>query len=75
MHLSAYAMWPLALLHGFGVSGGDGRQTWMLIVDILCIAAVAVALAYRLRPDRHPDTVARSSADTIHPPIAVGRQR
>ena len=30
VHLSAYAMWPLAVLHGFGVSGGDGRQTWMV---------------------------------------------
>ncbi|MEP6559894.1 MAG: ferric reductase-like transmembrane domain-containing protein [Nakamurella sp.] len=74
VHLSAYAMWPLALLHGFGVSGGDGRQSWMLILDTVCIAAIVVALAYRLRPDRHPDTVARRAAALVHPPTAMGRQ-
>lgn len=67
VHLSAYAMWPLALLHGWGVSGGDGRQTWMIILDLVCLAAVLAAVGYRLRPDRSPDTVARRSAATIHP--------
>ena len=67
VHLSAYAMWPLAVLHGFGVAGGDGRQTWMVILDIVCLAAVIGAVAYRLRPDRHPDTIARAAADVVHP--------
>jgi sulfoxide reductase heme-binding subunit YedZ len=75
VHLTAYAMWPLALLHGFGVAGGDGRQSWMLIVDAVCIAAVLGTLVYRLRPDRHPDTVARSAADVVHPPTTAGRHR
>jgi sulfoxide reductase heme-binding subunit YedZ len=68
VHLSAYAMWPLALLHGFGVSGGDGRQAWMLILDAVCILAVLVAIGYRMRPDRHPDTMARQAALMVHPP-------
>lgn len=67
VHLSAYAMWPLALLHGFGVSGGDGRQSWMIIVDVVCIAAVLGAITFRVRPDRHPDTLARQSAADSHP--------
>ena len=67
VHLSAYAMWPLTLLHGFGVSGGDGREAWMLILDAVCILAVLVAVGYRLRPDRHPDTVARRAAPMVHP--------
>ncbi len=67
VHLSAYAMWPLAVLHGFGVAGGDGRQSWMVILDIVCLAAVVGAVAYRLRPDRHPDTLARAAADVVHP--------
>jgi sulfoxide reductase heme-binding subunit YedZ len=67
VHLSAYAMWPLALLHGFGVSGGDGRQSWMIIIDVVCIAAVLGAITFRVRPDRHPDTLARQSAAAIHP--------
>jgi len=68
VHLSAYAMWPLVLLHGFGVSGGDGRQAWMLILDAVCILAVLVAIGYRMRPDRHPDTMARRAALMVHPP-------
>ncbi len=68
VHLCAYAMWPLALLHGFGVSGGDGREAWMLILDAVCILAVLVAIGYRIRPDRHPDTMARRAAQVVHPP-------
>jgi predicted ferric reductase len=75
VHLSAYAMWPLALLHGFGVSGGDGRETWMVVIDVIAIVAVVAALVYRLRPDRHPDTVARRTSGAIHPPLAAGRHR
>jgi hypothetical protein len=58
----------LALLHGFGVSGGDGRQAWMLMLDAVCILAVLVAVGYRIRPDRHPDTMARRAALMVHPP-------
>jgi DMSO/TMAO reductase YedYZ heme-binding membrane subunit len=75
VHLSAYACWPLVILHGFGVSGGDGRQTWMIIVDVVCVIAVLAAVAYRLRPDRHPDTLARRAAETVHPPARGGRHQ
>ena len=66
VHLSAYAMWPLALLHGFGVSGGDGRQAWMLILDAVCILAVLVAVGYRI-----PATDAVSCSMPTH--LAVGK--
>ena len=75
VHLSAYAMWPLALLHGWGVSGGDGRQLWMVALDITCVAAVLGAVGYRLRPDRHPDTVARAAAAAVHPPTRMQGSR
>ncbi len=67
VHVTSYAMWPLAVLHGWGTAGGDGRQTWLILVDIVCIAAVLATVGYRLRPDRHPDTVARGTARTAHP--------
>lgn len=67
VHLTAYVLWPLAMLHGFGVAGGDGRQSWMIVLDIGCLAAVLVAVIYRLRPDRHPDTTARLTAGLAHP--------
>ena len=73
VHLSAYAMWPLVILHGFGTAGGDGRETWLIVIDIICLAAVLAAVALRLRPDRHPDTLARQAAGVIHPPTTAGR--
>lgn len=47
VHWLAYAAWPLALLHGFG-TGTDGNAVWMLAIDAVCVAAVAVAIAWRL---------------------------
>lgn len=75
VHLSAYAMWPLALAHGWGVAGGDGRATWLVVIDIICVAAVLTFLGYRLRPDKHPDTVARRAATRVHPLSAPGVNR
>ncbi|SDO47813.1 Ferric reductase like transmembrane component [Nakamurella panacisegetis] len=75
VHLSSYAMWPIAVLHGFGTSGGDGTSPWMIILDIVCIAGVLGALAVRLRPDRHPDSVARQAATTAHPRESIGAGR
>ena len=75
VHLSAYAMWPLALAHGWGVAGGDGRETWLIMIDIICVAAVLATLGYRLRPDRHPDTVARRAATLVHPLSTPGVNR
>ncbi len=75
VHLTAYAMWPLALAHGWGVSGGDGHQLWMIVIDIVCIVAVLAAVAFRLRPDRHPDSVARAAAAVVHPPTRVEANR
>ncbi|WP_090482700.1 ferric reductase-like transmembrane domain-containing protein [Nakamurella panacisegetis] len=75
VHLASYAMWPIALVHGFGIAGGDGRSTWMLALDVVCIAAVAGMLLVRLRPDRHPDTLQRSVADVVHPRTPPGANR
>jgi sulfoxide reductase heme-binding subunit YedZ len=75
VHLAAYAMWPIALIHGFGISGGDGTSKWMIITDIVCITSVLVALTLRLLPDRHPDSVARQAADITHPREEIGSRR
>ena len=47
VHWAAYACWPVALLHGFGI-GSDNRQLWMLALDVLAITAVAGAACWRL---------------------------
>ncbi len=47
VHWLAYAAWPVAVLHGFG-TGSDVHQTWMLFIDIACIAAVLGAVVVRV---------------------------
>jgi predicted ferric reductase len=49
VHWLAYGCWGLALVHGFG-AGSDRHQPWMLGLDLLAIAAVAVATAWRTLP-------------------------
>jgi sulfoxide reductase heme-binding subunit YedZ len=47
VHLSAYACWPIALIHGLG-TGSDTGFTWMRAIDVACVAAVLVAVGWRL---------------------------
>ncbi len=46
VHLAAYGLWPVALLHGIG-SGTDSTTAWMLSTDIACVALVLGALVTR----------------------------
>ncbi|MGH2916180.1 MAG: ferric reductase-like transmembrane domain-containing protein [Solirubrobacteraceae bacterium] len=46
VHWLAYAAWPVAILHGFG-TGSDARHTWMLAIDVACIAATLAAIVAR----------------------------
>lgn len=46
IHWLAYACWAIAVVHGFG-TGSDVHQSWMLLIDIACIAAVLGAVAIR----------------------------
>jgi sulfoxide reductase heme-binding subunit YedZ len=47
VHWLAYAAWPIALVHGIG-TGTDTLSTWMLAINATCVAAVAVAVLWRL---------------------------
>lgn len=47
IHWSSYAMWPLAVLHGY-TAGSDAFALWMLAIDAVCVAAVLACLAWRL---------------------------
>jgi sulfoxide reductase heme-binding subunit YedZ len=47
IHWLAYASWPLALVHGIG-TGTDSAARWMLVIDVVCVAAVGVALIWRM---------------------------
>lgn len=48
IHLLAYAMWPIALVHGLG-TGSDNGAPWMWWVDGTCTAVVIVVVGVRLR--------------------------
>jgi sulfoxide reductase heme-binding subunit YedZ len=47
VHLLVYACWPIALWHGLG-TGTDTRLTWVLGINIACVAAVGWAIWWRL---------------------------
>jgi DMSO/TMAO reductase YedYZ heme-binding membrane subunit len=47
VHWLAYLCWPVAVLHGLG-TGTDARLAPTLVIDVVCVAAVVVALGYRL---------------------------
>lgn len=72
VHLLAYAMWPVAILHSLFTSGGDAGSTWMTVTVVGCAVAVLIAAGFRLRPDRHPDTLARRRGDVAHDPAVMG---
>ena len=46
-HWLAYASWPLALVHGLG-TGSDTKMAWALLLNAACVAAVLLALGWRL---------------------------
>ena len=47
VHWSAYACWPVALLHGLG-TGTDTPVRWVLALTVLCVAVIAALTAWRL---------------------------
>jgi sulfoxide reductase heme-binding subunit YedZ len=46
VHWTAYACWPLAIVHGLG-TGTDTPIGWMLVLTVACILAVLVCAAAR----------------------------
>lgn len=56
VHWLAYASWPIAVLHSFG-TGSDVKQGWMLVLAVVCVAAVLVSVVARVTigwPDNAP---------------------
>jgi predicted ferric reductase len=48
IHWLAYASWPIALAHTFGM-GTDSREHWVIALGVLCVLSVGLALVWRLR--------------------------
>jgi methionine sulfoxide reductase heme-binding subunit len=47
VHWSAYAVWPLAVVHGLA-TGSDVHQGWMTVIYVACAAAFATAALSRV---------------------------
>jgi methionine sulfoxide reductase heme-binding subunit len=47
IHWLAYASWPIALAHTFGM-GTDSREHWVLALGALCIVSVGATAAWSL---------------------------
>jgi sulfoxide reductase heme-binding subunit YedZ len=61
IHWAAYACWPLAVLHTLG-TGSDVRSGWGVALSLGCLAAVVMALAWRLISSRAGISVVRRAA-------------
>lgn len=61
VHLSAYACWPIAFVHGLQ-TGSDTGFGWMRWIDVACAAAVLGAAGWRLAGPRLPATARRVNA-------------
>ena len=77
VHWTAYACWPIAVLHGLG-TGSDTRLGLVLAVNLVCLAAVVAAVWWRLadawtsRVTRPGATVAAVVASVAVPVAIVG---
>lgn len=60
VHWGAYACWPLALVHGLG-TGTDASAAWMLVLTAACVAAVLIAIGWRVAT-AEPSSVGRRLA-------------
>jgi hypothetical protein len=47
VHWTAYACWPLALVHGIG-TGTDASAAWMLVLTAACVGTVVIAIGWRV---------------------------
>lgn len=59
VHLATYALWPVAMVHAWGIAGADGRLPWVIVIEAACGAAVCASVARRVLV-RHPHAEARS---------------
>lgn len=64
VHWAGYALWPTAVLHGFG-TGSDIGHLWFLATTFTCIAVVAAAVVWRLSGSEVQPAIARPGRVTV----------
>ncbi len=71
VHWTAYACWPVALLHGLG-TGTDTRARWGLAVNLGCLFAVLAAVGWRIGWTRTAPALRRGVATIASAATALG---
>ena len=71
VHYLAYACWPIAVLHGLG-SGTDTRLPIMLSIEVVCIASVVGAVAWRIVAARGMPNVGRLATAGATTVVVIG---
>jgi sulfoxide reductase heme-binding subunit YedZ len=69
VHWAAYACWPVALLHGLG-TGSDTTTTSFFTLELVCMAAVVLAVWWRIAagwPERERQRIFAMAASAIAP--------
>jgi DMSO/TMAO reductase YedYZ heme-binding membrane subunit len=56
VHWTAYASWPIALIHSIG-TGTDAGSGWMTVLIVVLVATIAAAVLARLSARRSRDPV------------------
>ncbi|MEV5157276.1 hypothetical protein [Streptomyces sp. NPDC053728] len=67
LHALAYPTWCFALVHG--LYAGRPPATWVVVMYMLCVAAVAAALGLRLLPDPAKRLLTSLIGDLIGPDV------
>ena len=71
VHWLGYALWPTAVVHGFG-AGSDIGHLWFLTVTVACILAVGAAVTWRLSAGRRRPGAVRPAVPVGHSPNGSG---
>ena len=67
IHWLAYASWPIALAHTFGL-GTDSRERWVIALAALCLLSVGLALAWRVSAVPSDGVFPPRTSQWLHPP-------
>ncbi|HEY2429881.1 MAG TPA: ferric reductase-like transmembrane domain-containing protein, partial [Acidimicrobiales bacterium] len=73
IHWTAYACWPVAVLHSLG-TGTDTRRGWALLLYAACFAVVLAAVWWRLASGWSPEAArarAIAAVGSIATPLAI----
>ena len=73
VHWTAYACWPIALVHALG-TGSDTRSRWMVGLDVACVAVVMGSVWWRLAVRRpgHRRVLVGAAVASVLVPVLIG---